>query len=118
MSDGLARTLFALSDANRLKIVELLKTGPLPVGEIAVQLQLNQPQTSKHLKVLLEADIVRMEPVANRRIYHLRTEVFQGITAWSQSFEQQMVSRMVRLEAYVEQQQKSVDSEGVNKDGG
>ncbi|WP_404276879.1 ArsR/SmtB family transcription factor [Exiguobacterium undae] len=118
MSDGLARTLFALSDANRLKIVELLKTGPLPVGEIAVQLQLNQPQTSKHLKVLLEADIVRMEPVANRRIYHLRMEVFQGITAWSQSFEQQMISRMVRLEAYLEQQQKSVDSEGVNKDGG
>ena len=55
MSERLARTLFALSDTNRLNIVELLKTGPLPVGEIAAQLGLNQPQTSKHLKVLLEA---------------------------------------------------------------
>lgn len=44
MSERLERTLFALSDANRLNIVELLKTGPLPVGEIAAQLALNQPQ--------------------------------------------------------------------------
>ncbi|QNR21092.1 winged helix-turn-helix transcriptional regulator [Exiguobacterium sp. Helios] len=109
MSERLARTLFALSDANRLNIVELLKTGPLPVGEIAAQLALNQPQTSKHLKILLEADLVRIEPAANRRIYHLRTEPFQVLTVWSQSFEQQMVSRMTRLEGYLEQMQDTVN---------
>ena len=104
MSEVLAHTLFALSDANRLQMVELLKTGPLSVGEIAAQLGLQQPQTSKHLKVLLEAGIVRMEPVANRRIYHLRTEPFQDINRWSQSLEQQMIDRMTRLETYLEQQ--------------
>lgn len=104
MSEVLAHTLFALSDANRLQMVELLKAGPLSVGEIAARLGLQQPQTSKHLKVLLEAGIVRMEPVANRRIYHLRTEPFQDIHRWSQSLEQQMVDRMTRLETYLEQQ--------------
>jgi len=109
MSEVLAHTLFALSDANRLQMVELLKTGPLSVGEIAAQLGLQQPQTSKHLKVLLEAGIVRMEPVANRRIYHLRTEPFQDINRWSQSLEQQMVNRMTRLETYLEQKQNAVN---------
>ncbi len=109
MSEVLAHTLFALSDTNRLQMVELLKAGPLSVGEIASQLGLQQPQTSKHLKVLLQAGIVRIEPAANRRIYHLRTEPFQGLTAWSQSFEQQMVSRMTRLEGYLEQMQHTVN---------
>lgn len=104
MSEVLAHTLFALSDANRLQMVELLKAGPLSVGEIAAELGLKQPQTSKHLKVLLEAGIVRIEPAANRRIYHLRTEPFQDINRWSQSFEQQMIDRMTRLETYLEQQ--------------
>lgn len=104
MSEVLAHTLFALSDANRLQMVELLKAGPLSVGEIAAELGLQQPQTSKHLKVLLEAGIVRMEPIANRRIYHLRTEPFQDIHRWSQSLEQQMIDRMTRLETYLEQQ--------------
>lgn len=104
MSEVLAHTLFALSDANRLQMVELLKAGPLSVGEIAAELGLQQPQTSKHLKVLLEAGIVRIEPDANRRIYHLRTEPFQDINRWSQSLEQQMIDRMTRLETYLEQQ--------------
>lgn len=43
-------TLHALAEPNRLQIVELLKNGPLTVGEIADQLMLRQPQASKHLK--------------------------------------------------------------------
>src|SRR5438874_2110697 len=40
----------ALMEPNRLHIVELLRDGPLTVGEIAQRLGLQQPQVSKHLK--------------------------------------------------------------------
>lgn len=53
-----AQTFSALAEPNRLKIVELLLKGSLSVGEIADRLKLNQPQTSKHLRVLSEAGLV------------------------------------------------------------
>ena len=64
-------TLSALSEPNRMNIVELLRDGPLTVGEIADQLGLRQPQTSKHLKVLSDNGIVEVQAEANRRIYKL-----------------------------------------------
>ncbi len=70
-------TLHALAEPNRLQIVELLKNGPLTVGEIADQLMLRQPQASKHLKKLSDAGIVEVQAVANRRIYKLRHEHFR-----------------------------------------
>jgi DNA-binding transcriptional ArsR family regulator len=62
-----AQTFSALAEPNRLDIVDLLLNGPLPVGEIAGKLELNQPQTSKHLRVLCDAGLVEVQPVANRR---------------------------------------------------
>ena len=44
----------ALAEQNRYRIVELLRAGPLPVNDISARLRLNQPQVSKHLKVLKE----------------------------------------------------------------
>jgi len=76
----------ALMEPNRLHIVELLRDGPLTVGEITRRLGLQQPQVSKHLKVLSEADIVEVQPQANRRIYQLRSEPFQELESWLHSF--------------------------------
>ena len=69
-------TLSALAAPNRLRIVELLREGPRPVGEIAVALRLRQPQVSKHLRVLSEAGLVEVHPLAQQRIYRLRAEEF------------------------------------------
>lgn len=79
-------TLSALAEPNRLKMVELLRNGPLTVGEIADRLQIRQPQASKHLKVLSEAMIVDVTPDANRRIYRLRAEPLQEIDQWLEAF--------------------------------
>ncbi|MET3322329.1 UNVERIFIED_ORG: DNA-binding transcriptional ArsR family regulator [Peribacillus simplex] len=83
-------TLSALSEPNRMNIVELLREGPLTVGEIADQLGLRQPQTSKHLKVLSDNGIVEVQAEANRRIYKLRPEPFQALDSWIQSFRRVM----------------------------
>src|SRR5713101_3762223 len=75
----------AVMEPNRLHIVELLRDAPLTVGEITERLGLQQPQVSKHLKVLSEADIVEVQPQANRRIYKLRREPFQELETWLHS---------------------------------
>ncbi|MFJ6210652.1 ArsR/SmtB family transcription factor [Lysinibacillus sp. NPDC092081] len=103
-------TLSALSEPNRMNIVELLRQGPLTVGEIADQLGLRQPQTSKHLKVLSDNGIVEVQAEANRRIYKLRPEPFQALDSWIQSFQSVMQERFDNLDEYLKELQKKEKS--------
>ncbi len=91
----------ALTEPHRLHIVELLRDGPLAVGEITERLGLQQPQVSKHLKVLSEAAIVEVQPQANRRIYRLRREPFQELETWLHSFRRLWEERFDRLDDYL-----------------
>ncbi|TYP72591.1 ArsR/SmtB family transcription factor [Paenibacillus methanolicus] len=104
-------TLSALAEPNRLQMVELLRDGPLTVGEIADQLGIRQPQASKHLKVLNEARIVDVRPQANQRIYNLRPEPLQDMQIWIQSFRRLWEDRFDRLDAYLEELQKENPTE-------
>ncbi|WP_042472933.1 ArsR/SmtB family transcription factor [Bacillus ndiopicus] len=106
ISDVNITTLSALSEANRMNIVELLRQGPLTVGEIADNLGLKQPQTSKHLKVLSDNGIVEVQAEANRRIYKLRPEPFQALDSWIQTFQCVMQERFDNLDAYLKDLQK------------
>jgi len=97
----------ALTEPNRLHIVELLRDGPLTVGQITQRLGLSQPQVSKHLKVLSEATIVEVQPQANRRIYRLRREPFQELETWVDSFQRLWEERFDRLDNYLQELQAS-----------
>ncbi|CRK84551.1 transcriptional regulator TrmB [Neobacillus massiliamazoniensis] len=103
-------TLSALSEPNRMNIVELLRDGPLTVGEIADKLGLRQPQTSKHLKVLSDNGIVEVQAEANRRIYKLRPEPFQALDSWIQSFQRVMQERFDNLDDYLKELQNKEKS--------
>jgi DNA-binding transcriptional ArsR family regulator len=96
-------TIFsALAEPNRLHIVELLRDGPLTVGAIVERLALSQPQVSKHLRVLSEAGLVEVQPIANRRVYKLRPQSLQAIETWLGSFRRLWETRFDRMEAYIE----------------
>lgn len=99
--------LNSLSEPNRWNIVELLKQGPLTVGEIAEKLDLRQPQVSKHLRVLSEAGIVAVHPIANRRVYQLNPEPFQEIQEWTDSYRHLWEDRFDRLDGYLHEVQKN-----------
>lgn len=99
-------TLHALAEPNRLQMVELLREGPLTVNQIAERLQIRQPQTSKHLKILHEAGLVEVQAEANRRIYKLRPEPLQEMDEWLDSFRSIWEKRLDQLEEYLEKIQK------------
>jgi DNA-binding transcriptional ArsR family regulator len=80
------KTFSALAELKRFRIVEILIDCPLTVRDIAERIQLRQPQTSKHLHVLLEAGLVEFKAVVNRRNYCLRLETFQALDAWIETF--------------------------------
>jgi DNA-binding transcriptional ArsR family regulator len=94
-------TLIALAEPNRIHIVELLRGGPLTVGEIAERLGLRQPQASKHLKVLTDNGILEVRADANRRIYRLLPGPFQMLEAWVKTFNRVSEDRWDNLDAYL-----------------
>ncbi|GLX68669.1 ArsR/SmtB family transcription factor [Paenibacillus glycanilyticus] len=98
-------TLSALAEPNRKHIVELLRDGPLTVGEIADKLGIRQPQASKHLKVLSDSGIVEVKAEANRRFYKLRPEPFHSLDSWVNSFRRIMEERYDNLDNYLRELQ-------------
>ncbi|MFY0759691.1 metalloregulator ArsR/SmtB family transcription factor [Metabacillus dongyingensis] len=85
--------LSALAEPNRLRIVELLRDGPLTVGEIADRLQIRQPLASKHLSVL------------SRRIYKLRSEPFKALNIWLEQYREIWEEKLDSLELYLKELQ-------------
>lgn len=62
MLHGVAERFRVLSDANRLRILQLLlRDGALNVGELVVRLDMSQANVSKHLRTLFEAGVVDRE---------------------------------------------------------
>lgn len=105
-------TIFsALAEPTRLRMVEILKDGPLSVGDIAERLGLRQPQASKHLRVLLEAGLVEVEAQANRRNYRLRTEPLVALDAWLEAYRKIWTERFDNLEDYLRQLQSKEDEQ-------
>ena len=99
-------TLSALAEPNRMRIVELLREGPHPVGEIAARLSLRQPQVSKHLRVLSEAGLVGVRPVAQQRLYQLQARPFKELDSWLDTFRQLWEGRIDTLDDYMQELKK------------
>lgn len=91
-------TFAALAEPNRFRIVELLRTGPQPVGEIGDALGLRQPQVSKHLRVLKDAGLVDVQPAAQQRLYELRGARFQELSRWLEQYRELWIERLDALE--------------------
>ena len=96
-------TLSALAEPNRMRIVELLRDGPRPVGEIVQRLALQQPQVSKHLRVLSEAGLVEVQPIAQQRVYQLQAKPFKELDSWIDTFRRLWEGRLDTLDEYMQE---------------
>ena len=70
MSNQSAEAVFdALGEPVRRRILELLHTGPTPVGELAQRLPVGRPAVSKHLRVLEGAGLIEHRSVGTKNLY-------------------------------------------------
>ncbi len=109
------QTFSALAEPNRLQIVELLRENPRSVNEIVDKLHLNQPQVSKHLKVLSDAGFVEVHPQANKRVYELSPQNFLEIDRWIETYTKLWEVNFDRLEAMLKEESKKKKRGGVIK---
>jgi DNA-binding transcriptional ArsR family regulator len=91
----------AVAEPQRRRILTLLRDGEQPVTEVARALRLDQPSTSKHLRVLREVGLVRVREQGRRRLYALDARGLRPIHEWVGGFERFWNESFERLDAYV-----------------
>ncbi|MFC4053420.1 ArsR/SmtB family transcription factor [Actinomadura syzygii] len=91
-----------LAEPTRRRILDLLLERPRPVGELVEALGLTQPGTSKHLRVLRDAGLVRARRDAQRRVYELRLEPLAELDAWLAPYRRAWTSRLDALERHLD----------------
>src|SRR5215218_1355213 len=102
---GLA-ALQVLAEPRRLAILDLLRDGERPVGELVEHLSLSQPAVSKHLRVLKDAGLVEARPDAQRRMYRIRPEPLVELDQWLASYRELWATHLDRLEGHLDEQRR------------
>ena len=79
---GLELTLRALADPTRRAILELLKSGALPAGEIAAHFSITDAAISRHLSILRGAGLIRYRRTGKYIYYELCASVLEEVMLW------------------------------------
>jgi DNA-binding transcriptional ArsR family regulator len=99
-------TLFeVVAEPSRRGILDLLLGGARPVGELVRETGLSQPNTSRHLRVLREAGLVRSKPDGQRRVYELRPEGLSEIERWLAPYRRMWQRSLADLERHLDEEE-------------
>jgi DNA-binding transcriptional ArsR family regulator len=96
-----------LADPTRRRIVELLRSGETPVGDIVDQVGIHQSGVSRHLRILHDGGFVSVRPDGQRRLYALRPEPFRELDAWLAGYRRLWETRLDRFGAALEERRKN-----------
>jgi DNA-binding transcriptional ArsR family regulator len=93
----------AVAEPRRREILEALADGEeLSVNELVSRLRLDQPQVSKHLRVLREVGLVEARVDGRQRLYRLAGQQLKPIHDWVKQFEKSWNERFDALDDVLE----------------
>jgi DNA-binding transcriptional ArsR family regulator len=95
----------ALAEPNRRRILDLLRAGERPAGELVDALAISQPGVSKHLKLLRESGLVSVRADGQRRLYRLQSAKLAEVDAWLAPYRRAWAERLDALERHLEDDQ-------------
>lgn len=95
----------ALAEPNRRRILDVLRDGERPAGDLVEALALSQPGVSKHLKLLREAGLVSVRADGQRRLYRLEPDGLADLEAWLKPYRQFWAGRLAALDEHLEREQ-------------
>ena len=79
---ALQETTKALADPIRRSILNLLKNGPMTVGDINNHFDVTFASISRHLSVLKDADLIRDNRDGKFIYYELNASVLEEVLLW------------------------------------
>lgn len=106
---NLDRTLAALADPHRRRVVDLLRQGPRRAGELAEAMELSFPAMSRHLKTLRVSGLVeedRDDFDSRVRIYRLSNKPMAELKAWLEETERLWTSQLAAFRSHLQKTKK------------
>jgi DNA-binding transcriptional ArsR family regulator len=95
-----------LAEPKRRDILDLLRSGERPVGDLVERLNLSQPAVSKHLRVLRDAGLVDVRADAQRRLYRISSQPLEEMDEWLEPYRQLWTTHLDRLESHLDTRRK------------
>jgi DNA-binding transcriptional ArsR family regulator len=92
----------ALADPTRRAVLDLLRSGMRPAGEIARSFTVSRPAISKHLAILRRAHLVEERREGRHRVYQLNPEPLKSVDSWLDQYRQFWTVSLTNLKAFVE----------------
>ena len=92
----------ALADPTRRALLDLLRTGPQPAGQIADAFPISRPAISKHLRHLRKALLVEEQRRGRHRFYQLNPEPLKAVDSWLENYRQFWQMNLANLKTFVE----------------
>lgn len=92
----------ALADPTRRAVLDLLRRGSQPAGQIASAFPISRPAISRHLRLLRRAHLVREQRQGRNRVYHLNPEPLRAVDSWIAQYRAFWTASLTNLKAYVE----------------
>jgi DNA-binding transcriptional ArsR family regulator len=103
----------AVAEPRRRQILDLLAGGERPVNDLVDELDLAQPQVSKHLRVLREVGAVEVREEGRQRLYRLNGPALKPIHDWVKEYERTWTDRFELLDAVLDElKEKEEEDEG------
>ena len=97
-------TFYALADPTRRAVLDLLRRGAQPAGNIAEAFPVSRPAISKHLRHLRNARLVVETRSGRHRVYQLNAEPLKEVSAWVEQYRQFWEMNLNSLKSFVEEE--------------
>lgn len=92
----------AVADPTRRAVLDMLRAGSRPAGEIASSFTVSRPAISKHLAILRRAHLVEERREGRHRLYRLNPEPLKAVDSWLEQYRSFWTASLDNLKAFVE----------------
>lgn len=92
----------ALADPTRRAVLDLLRKGSQPAGQIASAFPVSRPAISKHLRLLRKAHLVEERREGRHRVYQLNPEPLRAVDTWLEQYRVFWQANLASLKTFVE----------------
>ena len=97
-------TFQALADPTRRAVLDLLRQGAQPAGQIAEAFPVSRPAISRHLRQLRRARLVVEHRRGRHRYYQLNAEPLKAVNTWLEHYRNFWQANLSNLKTFVEQE--------------
>jgi DNA-binding transcriptional ArsR family regulator len=92
----------AVAEPRRRELLDALALGERAVGDLVTETGWDQPQVSKHLRVLREVGLVAVREDGRRRVYSVNGSALRPIHDWVGRYERMWNERFEALDDVLE----------------